>query len=79
MTPPKRNPTNADIMQKLESMDRRIKSLEDWKIAVEAAKQALKEFKANQPEQSISTKALVAVIAALTTLGAAVVTLIGKL
>jgi hypothetical protein len=43
MTP--RNPTNADIFRKLDSMDVRVSKLETWKVAEDAARSAVKEYR----------------------------------
>lgn len=81
---PQKQPTNRDIMDKLESMEPRLVSLENWKIAVEAAKQALKDFQREHPlvektPDTISSKALAAVIATLLTLGGVITVIIAKL
>lgn len=86
MATPNKRPTNTDIMNKLNSMDStledhatRIKGLENWKIAVDAAKEALKEYRlregsrSNDSEQeSISNKALIAVITVIGVLAAVI-------
>lgn len=91
MTQEKRNPTNRDIMEKLnslaivqESMNSRLVVLENWKIAVEAAKEALKEFRASKGEEEVkneplSNKAMAALITTILTLGGVITVIIAKL
>lgn len=43
-----KNPSNADIYRKLDSMDIRITSLESWKIAEDAAKKAIQDYKSGE-------------------------------
>lgn len=87
MTPVKRNPTNADILSEIKDLavemgaiKNDVTDLKNWRIAVEAAKEALKEFQASQaskvqkePEQSLSNKALAAVIGVITVLAGVIV------
>lgn len=43
-----KQPSNADIYRKLDNMDVRISNLESWKIAEDAAKKAVSEFKTSE-------------------------------
>lgn len=43
-----KQPTNADIYRKLDSMDVRISNLESWKIAEDAAKKAIQDYKVGE-------------------------------
>jgi hypothetical protein len=82
--------SNSDLMReikeintKLELYGHDISELKEWKIAVEAAKEALKEYqrthtsqtKVEKKDESISNKALAAVIGTLVTLGVVIVAL----
>lgn len=84
MTP--RNPTNSDLLraitdikETLSTHSKDINELKEWKIAVEAAKQALKEFHELTPgktEDSINNKALAAVIGVIGVLAAVILALV---
>lgn len=41
----KKNPTNLDILKELQVMGQRISALEQWKIADDAAKAAVREYR----------------------------------
>jgi hypothetical protein len=45
---PKKNPTNSDIYKKLDHMDIRINALESWKIAEDAARKAVSDYRSNE-------------------------------
>lgn len=89
MTPPKRNPTNADLMAEIRTINdtlrhygQEITQLKEWRIAVEAAKEALKEVNASNARQtdneSISNKALAAVIGTIAVLGGIIAVMVGQ-
>lgn len=48
MTANKKNPTNSDIIRKLDAMDTRINALESWKIAEDAAKTAVAQYRQDE-------------------------------
>lgn len=48
---PKSQPTNADILKEVRSMNNRIAALEQWKQGTEIARAAVEEYK--KEEQSI--------------------------
>lgn len=84
MTP--RNPTNADLLKEIrdvkaivEDHGRDINDLKNWKIAVEAAKEALKEYQAREEskrEEPSNSKALAAVVGVIGLLTAVILALI---
>lgn len=43
-----KNPTNSDIMKKLDSMDGRLIVVENWRRETEIAKKAVEEYQAEQ-------------------------------
>ncbi len=47
-----KQPTNSDIYRKLDNMDVRLTSLESWKIAEDAAKKAVGEYKLGEVDMS---------------------------
>lgn len=47
----RKNPTNTDILRKLEGMDTRITALESWKIAEDAAKKAIADYRKSEKAQ----------------------------
>ena len=49
----KRNPTNADIIRKLDHMNTRIDALETWKITSDAAREAIAEYKRSEIHSSV--------------------------
>jgi hypothetical protein len=54
-----KNPTIRDVFQKLNNMDVRIGALENWKIAEDAAKKAVFDYRqeeANKASNSIKNK-----------------------
>lgn len=79
MSPPKRQPTNQDLMNKLESFEVRLRIVEKRWEAVDIAKEAIKEYQKDHPvneeNNSPNAKALAAVIAALALVVTALVAL----
>lgn len=43
-----KNPTNADILAELKDMNYRIINLETWKIAEDAARKAIRDYKTSE-------------------------------
>lgn len=80
-----KNPTNGDLYRKLDSMDTRIATLEQWKIAEDAAKAAVSNYR-RQELQSKRDKskmevfqALLPFIIALTALVYGIITYMARL
>lgn len=82
MTP--RNPTNTDLLKEilevkgtLTALRTDVDSLKEWKIAVEAAKEAIKEYQTLRPEkENVTAKALAAVVGVIGLLTAVILALI---
>lgn len=58
MTPPKKNPTNADLFRQngelsrqLNGMNNRVLALEEWKRGLDIAKQAVTEYKNDEQQR----------------------------
>lgn len=79
----KRNPTNSDIYAKLEKMDSRIGALESWRIAEDAAKAAIQQYRRDELSTTKDrrwgqlVKDLLPLIVAVTVLAYAVANKIG--
>lgn len=87
-----KNPTNSDLLREIKEINRKLEAyghdiseLKEWKIAVEAAKQALKEYQMQHPTQtddernnSSVIKALIAVTATIAVLGGVIVVLANR-
>jgi len=50
-TPQKRNPSNGDLYKLLTNMDARISTLETWKIAKDAANEAVKQYQNSEAKK----------------------------